>query len=76
MTQLYVVQTSSTTFELQTDNGCIAVAGFAVYTMGEAGIYFLRPGFGLLRETADGLFRADPKVQAALAALTMGGTHA
>jgi len=73
MTQLYVVQTSSTTFELQTDNGCVAVAGFAVATMGKAGIYFLRQGFGLLRETAEELFRADPKVKAALNA---GGQHA
>lgn len=65
--ELRVVQTSRTTFELQTENGCIALAGFAIATMGEAGVYFLRHGCGLPREKADLLFRADPNVQKALA---------
>ena len=61
-----VEQTSPTTFELKTDNGCIALAGFATKTMGACGVYFWR-GEQISREEADKAFRADKKVQDAVA---------
>lgn len=61
-----VEQTSPTTFELTTDNGCIALAGFATETMGAYGVYFWR-GEQISREDADKAFRSDPRVQCAIA---------
>ena len=61
-----VEQTSPTTFELTTDNGCIALAGFAIETMGAHGVYFWR-GEQITREDADKAFRADPRVKDAIA---------
>ena len=61
-----VEQTSPTTFELTTDNGCIALAGFALETMGAYGVYFWR-GEQISREEADKAFRADQRVKDAIA---------
>lgn len=63
-----VIQTSPTTWELLTDNGCIALAGYARATMGRPGVYFVRPGHDLTRESAERIFAADTSVQAAIAA--------
>jgi len=62
-----VEQTSATTFELQSDSGCHAIAGFALETMGRPGIYFLKAGVGVTSEQAEKAFMADNKVQAAIA---------
>ena len=61
-----VEQTSPTTFELTTDNGCIAIAGYATEPMGAPGVYFWR-GEQISREEADAAFRSDPRVQDAIA---------
>ena len=61
-----VEQTSPTTFELQTDNGCITLAGYSTETMGAPGVYWYRIAI-ISRETAKAAFLADPRVQAALA---------
>lgn len=61
-----VEQTSPTTFELQTDNGCVTLAGYSTETMGAPGVYWYRIAV-ISRETAKAAFLADPRVQAALA---------
>jgi len=61
-----VDQTSPTTFELTTDNGCIALAGYATEPMGAPGVYFWR-GEQITREDADKAFRADQRVKDAIA---------
>jgi len=62
-----VEQTSATTFELQTDNGCMALAGFATETMGRPGVYFVRKDAGITREQAVEKFHADARVKAVIA---------
>ena len=62
-----VEQTSETTFELQSDSGCHAIAGFALETMGRPGIYFMRDNCGVSVNQAEQTFLADNKVQAAIA---------
>lgn len=64
---MQVVQTGATTFELLSDNGCIALAGFALETMGRPGVYFVRPGHDLTREIAERIFAADQGVKDAIA---------
>jgi len=61
-----VEQTSPTTFELQSDSGCHALAGFATNTMSACGVYFWR-GEQISREEADKAFRVDPRVKEAIA---------
>ena len=61
-----VEQTSPTTFELTSDNSCIALAGFATDTMGACGVYIWR-GEQISREEADAAFRSDPRVKDAIA---------
>ena len=61
-----VEQTSPTTFELQSDNGCQALAAFAAQTMGRPGVYFIRKDAPVTREQAQELFHADPRVQEAI----------
>ncbi len=63
-----VEQTSPTTFELTTDNGCIALAGFSTETMGSYGVYFWR-GEQITKMNAEKAFRADPRVEEAIAKL-------
>jgi hypothetical protein len=60
-----VEQTSPTTFELQTDNGCIALAGFSTETMGAPGVYWYRIAI-ITRKDATEAFLADPRVKAAI----------
>ena len=62
-----VEQTSPTTFELQSDSGCHAIAGFASETMGRPGVYFVRKDAGITREQAMELFHADERVRAVIA---------
>ena len=62
-----VEQTSATTFELTTDNGCIALAGFATNNMGRPGVYFVRKDAGITREQAVEQFHADARVKAVIA---------
>jgi hypothetical protein len=62
-----VEQTSATTFELQSDNGCHAIAGFALETMGRPGIYFVRESCTLTKDQLEKAFMADQQVQAAIA---------
>ena len=69
-----VEQTSPTTFELQTDNGCVTLAGYATETMGAPGVYVIRPDSGLTRDEAAAFFLADPRVQAAITHLTTNQT--
>lgn len=61
-----IEQISPTTFELQSDNGCQAIAGFAVNTMGHAGVYFLRHGAKITWDQAQALFHADECVKRAI----------
>lgn len=68
-----VAQTSPTTFELQTDNGCVTLAGYATATMGAPGVYWYRIAI-ISREDATKAFLADPRVQAALTNLTTNQT--
>ena len=68
-----VEQTSPTTFELQTDNGCVTLAGYSTETMGAPGVYWYRIAI-ISRETAKAAFLADPRVQAALTNLTTNQT--
>lgn len=63
-----VEQTSPTTFELTTDNGCIALAGFATEPMGSPGVYWWR-GEQITKMNAEKAFRADPRVEEAIAKL-------
>jgi hypothetical protein len=63
-----VEKTSPTSFELQSNNGCVAIAGFATWTMGAAGVYWHRVTL-ITKEDADTAFRADPRVKEALANL-------
>jgi hypothetical protein len=63
-----VEQTSKTTFELTTDNGCITLAGFSTVTAGAAGVYWHRVAL-INKADADATFRADPRVKEALANL-------
>lgn len=62
-----VEQTSPTTFELQSDNGCRAIAGFALETMGRPGVYFIRNDAGISIDQAFNAFMDDEKVKAAIA---------
>ena len=62
-----VEQTSATTFELQSDNGCMALAGFATETMGRPGVYFVRKDAGITREQAVEAFHADARVKKLIA---------
>jgi hypothetical protein len=66
-----IEQTSPTTFELQSDSGCHAIAGFATETMGACGVYFWR-GEQITRKDADAAFRADARVQKALSLTQQG----
>jgi hypothetical protein len=69
-----VFKTSDTTFELKSDNGCRAIAGFALVTMGRMGVYFLRPDSGMTKEQAYSLFAADAGVREVVALLPQGIT--
>jgi hypothetical protein len=60
-----VEQTSPTSFELQTDNGCVALAGFATWTMGATGVYWYRIAL-ITKVDAEAAFKADARVQHAL----------
>ena len=60
-----VEQTSPTSFELQTDNGCAALAGFATATIGACGVYWHRIAL-ISKVDAEAAFRADPRVKTAL----------
>ena len=62
-----VEQISQTTFELQSDNGCHALAAFATNTMGRPGVYFVRKDAGITREQAVETFHADARVKAVIA---------
>jgi len=62
---MQVVQTSPTTFELTTDNGCITMAGFSTATMGAPGVYWHRETH-IHKAEAEAEFRKDPRVQAAI----------
>ena len=59
-----VEQTSPTTFELQSDNGCHAMAGAALNTMGYPGVYWWRD---MSKHEAEEHFKKDPLVQKAMA---------
>lgn len=61
-----VEQTSPTTFELHSDSGCPAIAGFALKTMGSCGVYFWR-GEQITRKDAESAFLADQRVKDAIA---------
>lgn len=61
-----IVQTSDTTFELQSDNGCTAYAGWSSETMGSDGVYFIRADFPMRKDQVLDLFRRDPRVQASI----------
>jgi hypothetical protein len=63
-----VEQSSPTSFELLSDNGCIALAGFSTATSGSAGVYWHRVTL-ITKADADVAFRADPRVKEALANL-------
>jgi len=70
-----IEQTSPTTFELQTDNGCVTLAGYSTETMGAPGVYWYRIAV-ITREDAKAAFLADPRIQAALqAANTLTTNH-
>lgn len=61
-----IVQTSDTTFELQSDNGCTAYAGWSSETMGSDGVYFIRADFPMRKDQVLDLFRRDPRVLASI----------
>lgn len=61
-----VEKTSDTTFELQSDNGCHAIAGMAINTMGRPGVYWWR---NISKDEAEEAFLADLRVQEALEAV-------
>jgi uncharacterized RmlC-like cupin family protein len=63
-----VEQSSPTSFELLTDNGCIALAGFSTATSGSAGVYFHRVAL-ITKADAEAAFKKDLRVQAAIQAL-------
>jgi hypothetical protein len=60
-----VEQTSPTSFELLTDNGCVALAGFSTVTTGAAGVYWHRIAL-VTKADAEAAFKADARVQQAL----------
>lgn len=60
-----VEQTSPTSFELKTDNGCVALAGFATASMGAGGVYWHRIAL-ITKADAEAAFLADPRVKTAL----------
>lgn len=61
-----VEKTSPTTFELQSDNGCHALAGMAINTMGGPGVYWWRD---MSRAEAEKAFMEDAKVREAIEAV-------
>jgi hypothetical protein len=63
-----VEQSSPTAFELQSDNGCVALAGFSTATKGAAGVYWHRVTL-ITKADAEAAFKADPRVQAAIQSL-------
>lgn len=60
-----VEQTSPTTFELQSDNGCVTLAGFSTASLGAGGVYMHRVEM-ITKADAEAAFLADPRVQTAL----------
>ena len=59
-----VEQTSPTSFELQSDNGCVALAGFATCTIGAGGVYWHR--ITISKADAEEAFLADHRVKTAI----------
>lgn len=63
-----VEQSSPTSFELLSDNGCIALAGFSTATSGSAGVYWHRVTL-ITKADAEAAFKKDLRVHAAIEAL-------
>jgi hypothetical protein len=61
---MQVEQTSPTTFELHSDNGCHVFAGFAANTMQQPGVYWWRDT--ITKADAEAAFLADERVRAAI----------